>query len=339
KLINQGMIQGVIEYVYMYKEKVDGYTKFLCARLAEQHPEELFARIPILVEVVEKYGSPDSYLSLKSIEQLIAWRPEYADAIFECSKGIYHRGQFTPHDGAKEPHLFTQSEIGKMGKRYHNAVNPDTVVAEYGADCFRMYEMFLGPIDQSKPWDTNNIDGVSRFIRRFWNLYVSDEGNWHISDREPSGEEQKILHGTIKRVREDIERYSFNTCVSHFMTATNELRKLNTTSRAILEPMVRLIAPFAPFIAEALWEGLGNAHSVHLSTYPEFDPVYLVEATITYPICVNGKKRAEAEFAADAPPEELKRTAVELDAIRKWIADKPVRKVIIVPKRMINIVV
>ncbi|MDX1479307.1 MAG: class I tRNA ligase family protein [Saprospiraceae bacterium] len=339
KLINQGMIQGVIEYLYMYKEKVDGYTKFLCARLAAQHPEELFARIPILVTVVENYGTPDSYLSTRSIEQLIAWRPEYEDAIFECSKGVYHRGTFTPRDGAAGSHLYTDSEVGKMGKRYHNAVNPDTVVAEYGADCFRMYEMFLGPIDQSKPWDTNNIDGVSRFIRRFWNLFHSDQDAWQVTENEPSGEELKILHGTIKRVREDIERYSFNTCVSHFMTATNELKKLGTTSRAILDPLVRLIAPFAPFISEALWEQLGGSGSVHLTDYPKFDASLLIESTITYPVCINGKKRTEADFTADASPADIEQVVLALEAVQKWIDGKTVRKVIVVPKRMINIVV
>ena len=198
KLINQGMIQGVIEYLYLYKEKVDGYNKFLCAKLAEGQPQETFARIPILVNLVEKYGSPDSYLSLDGLKRFIEWRPEYADAIFECSKGTFHKNKFVPKSDAAGSHLFTESEVGKMGKRYYNAVNPDRIVEEYGADCLRMYEMFLGPIEQSKPWDTNNIDGVSRFLRKFWSLFFDDQNHWIATDENPSPEALKVLHMTIK---------------------------------------------------------------------------------------------------------------------------------------------
>ena len=233
----------------------------------------------------------------------------------------------------------TESEVGKMGKRYHNAVNPDDVVAEYGADCFRMYEMFLGPIEQSKPWDINNIDGVGRFVRRFWSLFIDDNGNWVVQDETPSDDARKILNQAIYKVREDIERYSFNTCVSHFMTAVNELKKVKCHHREILDAFVRLVAPFAPFITEELWERLGNEGSVHHAQYPVADEKYLVDDTILYPVCINGKKRTELEVDAGASNDSIEQAALALESIQKWIDGKEIRRVIIVPNRMVNIVV
>jgi leucyl-tRNA synthetase len=339
KLINQGMIQGVIEYVYLFKEKVDGNLKFLCAKLADKYPRELFTRIAIQIELVEKYGTPESHLTIAGIKRLLNWRPEYNDAIFECSKGIYHMGKFTPKIDATDSHLYTESEVGKMGKRYHNAVNPDDVVDQYGADCFRMYEMFLGPIDQSKPWDTNNIDGVGRFIRKFWSLFFDEADAWIVTDEKASDSSLRTLHHAIKRVREDIERYSFNTCISHFMTAVNELKKRKAHQREILEVLVRLTAPFAPFISEELWTTLGNDNSVHLAKYPQYDASLLQEETVTYPVCINGKRRTEASFAQGLSQDEIQKSVLAMEAVRKWIDGKPVRKVIIVPGRMINVVI
>jgi len=339
KLINQGMIQGIIEYVYLYKEKVDGHLKFLCAKLAEQYPRDLFTRIAIQIDLVDKYGTPESHLNLEGIKRLLSWRPEYRDAIFECSKGTFHKGSFVPKNDATDSLLYTESEVGKMGKRYHNAVNPDDVVEQYGADCFRMYEMFLGPIDQSKPWDTNNIDGVSRFIRRFWSLFFDEADEWIVTDETPADNSMKILHHTIKRVREDIERYSFNTCISHFMTAVNELKKAKAHQRQILEVLVRLTAPFAPFISEELWTQLGHTNSVHKADYPHYDESLLAEDTITYPICINGKKRTEASFSQGMSDDEIRESVLAMDTVQKWIDGKAVRKVIIVPGRMVNVVI
>ncbi|HHS95613.1 MAG TPA: leucine--tRNA ligase, partial [Phaeodactylibacter sp.] len=223
KLINQGMIQGVIEFMYMQKEKEGGFPKFVCASIAKNKDEQKYAHIPVHIDFVKNYGDSDSYLDLESIKRFIDWRPEFKDAIFECGNGVFHKGVFTPKGNAKEPHLITKSEVGKMSKRYFNVVNPDDVVAHYGADCFRMYEMFLGPLEQSKPWDTKGIDGVSKFLRKFWNLFFDKDGNFALSDSEPSKEELKTLHQCIKKVRQDIERFSFNTCISAFMIATNEL--------------------------------------------------------------------------------------------------------------------
>ena len=341
KLVNQGMIQGVIEYVYLLKEKKDGNPHFLCSGLAKQRGLEgsSFSRIPVHVNFVQNYGTADSYLNIESIRKFIEWRPDYAHAIFECSKGFYQNGKFTPKSTDQDAHLMTHSEVGKMSKRYFNVINPDDVVHTYGADCFRMYEMFLGPVEQSKPWDTNGIDGVSKFLRRLWSLFYDENGNWLVVDEVPSAEENKILHTCIKRVREDIDRFSFNTCVSQFMVCTNELKKIKCNKKSILTELILLLAPFAPFTTDELWEKLGHVKSIHLSEMPHFDESYLKEDSVEYPVCVNGKKRATLGIGAEASKEEMESAALKLDGIQKWIDGKEVRKVIIVPGRMINIVV
>ncbi len=227
-----------------------------------------------------------------------------------------------------------------MSKSKLNVVSPDEIIDKYGADCMRMYEMFLGPIDQAKPWDTNGIDGVSKFLRRFWSLFCNEQGRWLVSDEAPDKAELKVLHMTIKKVNEDIERLSFNTCVSAFMVATNELKKLKPGKRAVLRDLVLLIAPFAPHLADELWHQLGETGSIHLvGQYPVANEAYLQEEAIEYPLAINGKTRGTHEFPADASKEELEKAALELEVVRKWIGGKTVRRVIVVPKRMINIVI
>ena len=229
-----------------------------------------------------------------------------------------------------------------MSKSKFNVVNPDDVVEKYGSDCFRMYEMFLGPIEHAKPWDTKGIDGVSKFLRKFWSLFFDNEGNFNVSDNEPSKDELKILHTAIKKVTEDIERFSFNTCVSAFMVAVNDLKKLNCDNRSILESLVHLIAPFAPHIAEELWERLGGMErfkTIQDSKFPEANEAYLKEDSIKYPIAINGKTRTFANFPADASKDEIEKAAVEIEDVQKWTDGKTVRKIIVVPNRMINIVV
>ena len=201
-----------------------------------------------------------------------------------------------------------------------------------------MYEMFLGPIEQSKPWDTNGIDGVSKFLRRFWNLFVSED-QLIVEDQKATPEELKVLHATIKKVSEDIEKFSFNTAVSAFMVCVNELRALKCHKKAILEPLVKLLAPFAPFLSEELWHRLGGQGSIHHQEYPKFEASFLVEDSIEYPISVNGKKRASAMIPTDATKEEAEAIALGLENIQRWVEGKEIRKVIFVPKRMINIVV
>ena len=332
KLINQGMIQGVIEFLYLKKEKDNGQSVFVSADLVKKGDEDNYAKIPVFVDFVSDYGAANSYLNAAGLEKFAAWRPEYGTARFETSSGSWSVGQ----EG--DFRFETVSEVGKMSKRYFNVVNPDDIVERYGADCFRMYEMFLGPIEQSKPWDTKGIDGVSKFIRKFWGLFF-DGDQKSFSDVAPEKEHMKVLHTCIKKVSTDIERFSFNTCVSAFMVATNDLKKAKCTSKEVLEQMVILIAPFAPFVAEELWHQLGNESSVFDAKYPVFEEKYLVEDSITYPISINGKKRAMAEFDANASKEDIEKAAVELPEIQKWLEDKTIRKIIVVPKRMVNIVV
>ncbi len=341
KLINQGMIQGVIEYLYLQKEKQNGFSRFLCAKLSAQEDENKFVKIPILIDLVRDYGTPNSYLDLDGIKKFIDWRPEYKDAIFECSKGVFHKGIFTPKvEASIGSHLFTESEIGKMGKRYYNAVNPDDVVDKYGADTLRMYEMFLGPIQQAKPWDTKGIDGVSKFLKKLWSLYFDENDTWKVKDQSATTETSKVLHAAIKKVSEDIEKFSFNTAVSAFMVCANELKKLDCRSSEILEPLIKLLAPFAPHITEEIWQHFKRQEiSVHKTKMPSYDPDLLVESTITYPISINGKKRGEANFSADRSKEELTALALELEVVKKWTEGKKIKKVIVVPSRMINIVV
>ncbi|KAA3621583.1 MAG: leucine--tRNA ligase, partial [Bacteroidetes bacterium] len=339
QLVNQGMIQGVIESIYLMKDKKDGFNHFMCSTLAKSKGIEDYAKIPVHVDFVNDYGSDDSYLDTSSIKKFIDWRPEYSDAIFECSKGVFHKGVFTPSNNSEASHMITYSEVGKMSKSKFNVINPDDVVDEYGADCFRMYEMFLGPLMQAKPWNTNGIDGVSKFLKRFWNMFFDANDNWTISQEEATKEELKVLHTAIKKVNEDIERMSFNTCVSGFMVAVNDLSKKKCNKAAILEPLVRLIAPFAPFMSEELWHRFGHESSVHMADYPEHDEQYLVEDSVTYPIAINGKTRMTVDFPADASKEDLEKSAVELEELNKWIDGKTIRRVIVVPGRMINIVV
>ena len=318
KLINQGMIQGVIESMYYDKD-----TKtFVSADLVDD--DSGYTKMPVKVEYVTDYGLDHSYLTAEGIAQFKDWRVDFADATFRTNDA----GQ-----------MVTASEVGKMSKSKYNVINPDDVIARYGADAFRMFEMFLGPIEQAKPWDTQGIDGVYKAVRRFWELYHDEAGNFSVSDTEASKDAMKVTHTAIKKVREDIERFSFNTCVSAFMIATNEHRKLKTTSRTALEPLVRLIAPFAPFVSEELWQRLGNAGSVHHAGFPELEEKWLMEDSITYPISINGKKRATASFPADADRKAIEEAALQLEDIQKWIEGKTVRKVIVVPGRMVNVVV
>ena len=229
-------------------------------------------------------------------------------------------------------------EIGKMSKSKYNVINPDDVVEDYGADCFRMYEMFLGPVEQAKPWDTKGIDGVSKFLKRFWSLYFNDSGEFYWTDDQPSKEDLKTLHATIKKVTEDIDRFSFNTCVSAFMMAVNDFKRTGVRSRIILEPMLRLLSPFAPHISDELWALSGENNSIHLTSYPTYSPEYLVEDSFTYPVSINGKKRGTIDFPATATKEEIEKEVMDIEVVKKWTEGQSVSKIIVVPGRMINVV-
>jgi leucyl-tRNA synthetase len=340
RLVNQGMIQGVIESIFLEKVEAGSPLRFVDepTYVKEAAEGKSFIPISILVDYVTDYGLENSRLTQEGVDKFREWRPEYAAATFASATGTYVDGKFNPADGATAFKMITASEVGKMSKSKYNVINPDDVVDRYGADCFRMYEMFLGPIEQSKPWDTKGIDGVSKFLRKFWNLFYQD-GTFSVSEEVPTKAELKILHSAIKKVTDDIERLSFNTCVAAFMVATNDLSKIKCNKKAILQEMVLLLAPFAVHITEELWRMLGNEDSVHKASYPAFNEEYLKEDEIEYPISINGKKRATAVFPANASKEDIEKAAVEIEGIQRWIEGKTIRKIIVVPKRMVNIVV
>jgi leucyl-tRNA synthetase len=250
------------------------------------------------------------------------WMPEYADAEFILEDGKYHCGW----------------AVEKMSKSMFNVVNPDLIVEEYGADTLRLYEMFLGPLEAHKPWDTNGIDGVHKFLKKLWRLF--ENGNEiSVSDDEPTKEEMKVLHRTIQKVSTDIEKFSFNTSVSAFMICVNELNSLKCNKRKVLEPLLVLVAPFAPHIAEELWNAIGNSGSVVKAEWPIFEEKYMVEDSFTYPVSFNGKMRFKHDFPADYSREQIAEEVVKLEDAQKWILDKTPKKIIVVPKKIINIVI
>jgi leucyl-tRNA synthetase len=339
KLVNQGMIQGIIENLYLLKEKTNGESHFICARTAMERQIHEVVKIPVHVEFVRDYGTQQSCLDVEGLKKFIHWRPEYRDALFECGRGLYQGAKLIADAVPENFALYTQSEVGKMSKSKYNVINPDDIVERYGADTFRMYEMFLGPIEMAKPWDTKGITGVYNFLRKLWGLFFNEAGELAISDSMPDREELKVLHTAIKRVTEDIERFSFNTCVSHFMICVNELRRLNSNKRTLLEQLTVLLAPFAPHISEELWHLLGQNGSVHDAVYPVYNEEFLRQDSIKYPLAINGKTRAVVELPSDADAKALEQAALSAPEIAKWLEGVTVRKVIVVPGSIINIVV
>jgi leucyl-tRNA synthetase len=257
------------------------------------------------------------------IDAFRIWRPDLANAEFILEEGKYICG----------------AEVEKMSKSKYNVVNPDNVVERYGADTLRLYEMFLGPLEQFKPWNTNGIEGTHKFLRKLWRLFHNDKGEFAVSDAEPSKDELKVLHTAIKRVTEDIERFSFNTPVSSFMICVNELTDLKCHKKTILEPLLVLLSPYAPHITEELWALLGHTESINLASYPIFEEKYLQESTFSYPISINGKLRTNIEFALDMPKEAMEKAVLENEIVQKWLEGKPAKKIIIVPKKIVNVVI
>ena len=306
KLINQGMIQGRSNFVYRIKDT----NTFVSLGL-----KDAYDTTPIHVDV--NIVSND-YLDLDAFR---AWRPEYATADFILEDGRYLCGW----------------AVEKMSKSMYNVVNPDMIVERYGADTLRLYEMFLGPIEQSKPWDTNGIDGVHRFLRKLWGLYYAPEG-LRVSDTPASKEELKSLHKLIKKVTQDIEQFSFNTSVAAFMICINELQSLKTTTREVLQPLLILLAPFAPHISEELWHALGEQTTIVGATWPEYDESYLIEDQVKYPVSFNGKTRFTIEIPSGATKEQAEALVLQSQEAQRWLEGKTPKKVIVVPGRIINIV-
>jgi len=251
------------------------------------------------------------------------WRPDLVDAEFILEEGVY----------------FCGSEVEKMSKSLHNVINPDDLIETYGADTLRLYEMFLGPLEQSKPWDTKGIEGVFRFIRKFWRLYHDRENEFFVSDEEPSSAELKILHKTIRKTREDIERFSFNTAVSSFMICVNDLSDLKCSKRVILEPLCILVSSYAPHLAEELWQKLGHSGSISNATFPLFDEKFVAEDTFRYPVSFNGKMRFQLELPVELSSGEVEKIVLEAEESQKWLQGNTPKKIIFVPKKIINIVI
>ena len=309
KLINQGMIQGRSNFVYRSKTDNNLYiSKGLIKNINDVTP------IHVDINMVNN--------DILDTERFKAWRPEFADAKFQLEDGKYVCGW----------------EIEKMSKSMFNVQNPDDLVEKYGADTLRLYEMFLGPIEQAKPWDTNGIEGVFRFMRKLWKLFHNDKNEFCVSDEAPTKQELKTLHTTIKKVTDDIERFSFNTSVSNFMICVNELASCKCNKRQILEPLTVLIAPFAPHIAEELWHLLGKTTSVTVAEFPLCDESQLVEDSCKYPVSFNGKMRFTLDLPLNITAADVEKIIAENADAQRWLDGKVPKKIIFVPKKIINVV-
>ena len=306
KLINQGMIQGRSNFVY----RINGTNTFVSLGLKDQYET---TEIHVDISLVRN--------DRLDCEAFKAWRPEYATAEFVLENGEYICGW----------------AVEKMSKSMFNVVNPDLICERYGADTLRLYEMFLGPIEQSKPWDTQGIDGVHRFLRRFWRLFCGDNG-CNVSEEAPTAAELKSLHRLIGKVQWDIEHFSYNTSVSAFMIAVGELSDLKCNKRAILEPLAILISPFAPHIAEELWSMMGHTESISFANFPEYHEEYTVEASFEYPVSFNGKLRFKLSLPKDMPVAEVEAAVRGDERTGKYLPAGTIRKVVVVQGKIINVV-
>ena len=306
KLVNQGMIQGRSNFVY----RIVGTNKFVSCGLKDQYET---TEIHVDINIVR-----NDRLDLEAFKK---WRPEFADAEFILENGEYICGW----------------AVEKMSKSMYNVVNPDDICNSYGADTLRLYEMFLGPVEQSKPWDTKGIDGVNRFLRKFWRLYF-DGDNFIVNDEKASPEDLKTLHKLIGKVESDIVNFSYNTCISAFMIAVNDLSDRKCHKREILEPMVILLSSFAPHICEELWEALGHDKSVAFATFPEYHEEYTVENNCTYAVSFNGKTRFTVDLPKDMDKQAVEAHVRALPSTEKYLSGMSIMKVIVVPGKIVNIV-
>ena len=339
KLVNQGMIQGRSNFVYRVNRTApsnspqgeNGVASTANGSLSSERAGGEAAPVFVSYNLRKDYDVTPIHVDVNivsadvlDIEAFKAWRPEYANAEFVLEDGKYICGW----------------AVEKMSKSMFNVVNPDMIVEKYGADTLRLYEMFLGPVEASKPWDTNGIDGCFRFLKKFWALFYENRTDEFLpADAEPTADNLKSLHKLIKKVTEDIEHFSYNTSISAFMIAVGELAQQKCRSKQVLEQLVVLIAPFAPHIAEELWHALGNTTTVCDAQWPVFNPQYLVESEVQLTVSFNGKARFQKKFAADAKNDEIQAAVLADEQSQKYLDGKTVVKVIVVPKKIVNIVI
>ena len=308
KLLNQGMIQGASRFVYRLK----GSNEFISLGLIKDF--DTVDKLHVDVNIVDGVEL--------DTQAFTKWKPDFAGATFVLENGKYICG----------------SEVEKMSKSKFNTVNPDELVQKYGADTFRMYEMFLGPVEQSKPWDTKGIEGVHRFIKKLWRLFYDEQKGKVWNNDVATPEELKILHKTIKKSQDDTERFSFNTAVSGFMICVNELADLKCNKRAVLEPLLILLTPYAPHVSEALWAELGNTSSILDAAYPVFDAQFTTESAKEYPVSINGRVRTNINISLDATADQVQEIILSNELVQKWMEGKPLKKFIFVKGKMINVV-
>ena len=366
KLLNQGMIQGTSEK--LHKIEPSRSRLYNVVGIHNEQGELVDSFYELLIEGKQfKFGSrpSDLFISENALHYFDSEKPDfttsnvdvnhvqkglldvpgfidaqhYDNAIFLADGGFWHKGEFTSFGNGRSTDMVCFQEVEKMSKSKYNVVNPDDICAEYGADTLRLYEMFLGPLEQSKPWNTNGIEGVYRFLKKLWNLFAIENGNAVLSDSEPTAAELKILHKTIKKATDDIEALSLNTSVSAFMVCVNELSQLKCRNREVLCTLLKLIAPFAPHIAEELWMRSGKDGSVCLAGWPAFNPQFMADDEVNYPVSVNGKVRVQVKFPADTPAADIEKQVLAMESIQKWLEGKAPKKVIVVPNKIVNLVV
>jgi leucyl-tRNA synthetase len=364
KLINQGMIQGVSEKILLLKDRNTLETKFnntsfiddsgkLMSKIISDNPQNIFvsASNKRLIDHYKDhyelvhYNVPIDFvkngtLDEEGMKKFVEFYPSFNNAAFICEGGYYINGHFNPNPFAGNLSIAfsTKPEVEKMSKSKYNVVSPDDVCEKFGADTLRLYEMFLGPLEQSKPWNTNGITGVSGFLKKLWRLFYQNNA-FTISDEAPTKAELKTLHKTIKKITEDIERFSFNTSVSNFMICVNELSEQKCNKRAILEPLLILISPYAPHIAEELWHQLGHQESISFEAFPMHNEEYLVDDAFMYPISFNGKMRLNIELPATWTVQEIEQEVMSRKEVQNYLEGKNPKKIIIVPKKIVNIVI
>ncbi len=351
KLINQGMIQGSSRFFYRYSWSIIGQydkelppiiiSKYTGDRIKNKDTDaiktlQIFLR-KILDNEDAKFGIDEFHydLTLLHVDVNIVNGVELNIEAFKKWKPEYHNSEFI----LDENEFICSDSVEKMSKSKYNVVNPDDIIEQYGTDTFRMYEMFLGPLEVSKPWDTKGIEGVHRFLKKLWRLYADENNGLNISEEKATNDELKVLHQTIKKVAFDIENFAFNTSVSQFMICVNELSKLQCNKREILQPLLVILTPFAPHISAELWSMLGNESSILDAEFPAVEEKYLVENTFRYPVAIQGKARTEMEFALDASQQEIESKVLADEIVLKWMEGKPMKKFIFVKGKMINVVV